>query len=184
MELTSEFEMKDLGLMHYFLGFKVWKRHGEIFMAQGKYTVDVLKRFGMMDCKSMYTLMVTNLRKLHDSDTGSDLVDPTMYRKMIGSLMYMIHTRLDICYVVIAMSQFMNEPRQRHWMAEKHILRYLIGTITDGLIYTSNGVLFLHGYADTDWEGSPVDWKSTFRYYFSLESSMISWSSQKKGSIA
>ena len=76
--------------------------------------MDVLKRFGMMDCKSMSTPMVTNLKKLHDSDTGSDLVDPTMYRKLIGSLMYMIHTRLDICYAVIAMSQFMTELIQRH----------------------------------------------------------------------
>jgi hypothetical protein len=66
--------------------------------------VDVLKRLGMMDYKSMSTSMVTNLRKLHDSDTGSDLVDPTMYRWLIGSLIYMIHTRLDICYAVIATS--------------------------------------------------------------------------------
>ena len=71
--------MKDLGLMHYFLGMEVWQRQGEIFPAQGKYIVDVLKRFGMMNCKSMSTPMVTNLRKLHDSDSGSDLVDPTMY---------------------------------------------------------------------------------------------------------
>jgi hypothetical protein len=78
-ELTLEFEMKDLGLMHYFLGLEVWQRQGEIFLAQGKYTVDVLKRFGMMDCKSMYTPMVTNLRKLHDYNIGLDLVDPTMY---------------------------------------------------------------------------------------------------------
>jgi hypothetical protein len=78
--------------------------------------VDVLKRFGMMDCKSMSTLMITNLRKLHDSNTGSNLVDLTMYRQLIGSLMYMIHTRPYICYAVIVMSQFMNEPRQRHWV--------------------------------------------------------------------
>jgi hypothetical protein len=116
-ELTSEFEMKDLDLMHYFLGLEVWQRQGEIFLAQGKYTVDVLKRFGMMDYKSMSTLMVTNPRKLHDSDAGSYLVDPTLYRHLIGSLMYMIHTRLDICCAVIAMSQFMTEPRQRHWVA-------------------------------------------------------------------
>jgi hypothetical protein len=103
--------MKDLGLMHYYLGLEVWQRQGEIFLAQGKYTVDVLKRFGMMDCKSMSTLMVTNLRKLHDFDSGSDLVVPTMYRQLIGSLMYMIYTRPDICYAVIAMSQFMTEPR-------------------------------------------------------------------------
>ena len=72
--------MKYLGLMHYFLGLEVWQRHGEIFLTQGKYTVDVLNRFGIMDCKSMSTSMITNLRKLHDSDTGSNLVDPTMYR--------------------------------------------------------------------------------------------------------
>jgi hypothetical protein len=102
--------MKDLGLMHYFLGLEVWQRQGKIFLAQGKYIVDVLNRFGMMDCKYMSTPMITNLRKLHDSNTGSDLVDPTMYRQLIGSMMYMIHTRLDICYAVIAMSQFMTEP--------------------------------------------------------------------------
>jgi hypothetical protein len=89
----------------------VWQRQGKIFLAQGKYTVGVLKRFGMMDCKSMSTPMNTNLRKLHDSDTDLDSVDPTMYRQLIGSLMYMIHTKLDICYAVIAMSQFMAELR-------------------------------------------------------------------------
>jgi hypothetical protein len=64
----------------------------------------------MMDCKYMSTSMITNLRKLHDSDIGSDLVDPTMYGKLLGSLMYMIHTRPNICYAVIAMSHFMTEP--------------------------------------------------------------------------
>jgi hypothetical protein len=64
--------------------------------------------------------------------------------------MYMIHTRPDICYAVIAMSRFMTKPRQRHWVAAKHILRYLRGTITYGLRYTSSGGLFLHGYADVD----------------------------------
>jgi hypothetical protein len=101
--------MKDLGLMHYFLGLEVWQRNGEIFLAQGKYSLDVQKWFGMMDCKSMSTPMITNLRKLHDFDKGSNFVDPTMYRHLIGSLMYMY--RPDICYAVITMSQFMIEPR-------------------------------------------------------------------------
>jgi hypothetical protein len=90
-ELTSEFEMKDLGLMHYFLGLEVWQRPDEIFLSQGKYTVEILQRFGMMDCKSMATPMVTNLKLL--SDSSSDLVDPTMYRQLIGSLMYLVNTR-------------------------------------------------------------------------------------------
>ena len=155
------------------------QRRGEIFLAQGTYTVDVLKRFCMMDCKSMSTLMITNLRKMHDSNIGSYLVDPTMYRNLIGSLMYMIHTRPEICYAVIEMSHFMTEPRQIHWVEAKHILRYLRGTITYGLRYTSSDGLFLHGYSDVDWVGSPVDWKSTSGYCFSLGSAMISWSSWK-----
>ena len=55
-KLASEFEMKDLGLMHYFLGLEVWQRKKEIFLGQRKYTIDILKRFGMLDCKSMATL--------------------------------------------------------------------------------------------------------------------------------
>jgi len=78
-ELTSEFDMKDLGIMHYFLGLEVWQRSDEIFLSQGKYTVDVLHRFGMLDCKSMSTPMVSNLKKLHASDSGSNLLDLTIY---------------------------------------------------------------------------------------------------------
>jgi hypothetical protein len=99
-------------------------------------------------------------------------------------MMYMIHTRPDIGYAVIAISQFMTEPRQRHWVVAKHILRYLRGTITYGLRYTSSGDLLLHGYVDADWAGSPVDQKSTSGYCFSLGSAMISWSSWKHRSIA
>jgi hypothetical protein len=77
-ELASEFEMKDLGLMHYFLGLEVWRRPGEIFLGQGKYTVETLSRFGMMDCKSVAIPMMINLKKLSDSASDLDLVDPTM----------------------------------------------------------------------------------------------------------
>jgi hypothetical protein len=103
-ELTFEFEMKDLGLMPYFLGLEVWQRHDEIFLSQGKYTVDVLRRFGMMDCKCMATPMVSNLKKLHETASDSDLVDPTMYRQLIGSLMYLVHTKLDIYFAMSALS--------------------------------------------------------------------------------
>lgn len=72
--------MKDVGLMHYFLGLEVWKRQDEVFLRQGKNIVNILKRFGMMDCRSMATVMITNMKKLSDSASNSDLVDPMMYR--------------------------------------------------------------------------------------------------------
>jgi hypothetical protein len=121
--------MKDIGLMHYFLGLEVWLRTDEIFLSQGKNTVDILRRFG----KSMSTPMVSNLKKLHESDSESNLVDPSMYRQLIGSSMYLIHTRSDICFVVSALSQFMSEPRHGHWIAAKHVLGYLRGSIASGL---------------------------------------------------
>jgi len=183
-KLTAEFEMKDLGLMHYFLGLEVWQKPNEILLSQGKYAVDILKRFGMMNCRSVSTPMVANLKKLHDSGSGEDLVDSTMYRQLVGSLMYLTHTRPDMQFAVSALSQFMAEPRERHWVAGKHILRYLRGTIAYGLKYTSIGGVMLHGYADSDWAGSPVDRKSTSGYCFSLGSAMISWSSRKQGTIA
>ena len=96
--------MKDLGLMHYFLGLEVWQRLDEIFLGQGKYTVEILQRFKMMDCKSMATPMVANLKLL--SDSSSDLVDPTMYIQLIRSLMYLVNTRLDLFFAVNTLSQY------------------------------------------------------------------------------
>jgi hypothetical protein len=84
-ELSAEFELKDLGLMHYFLGLEVWQKPGEIFLSQSKYSVDVLRRFGKLDCKSMTTPLISNLRKLHNQATGSDPEDTTVYRQIIGS---------------------------------------------------------------------------------------------------
>jgi hypothetical protein len=65
--LTSEFEMKDLGLMHYFLGLEVWQSPERIFLNQGKYAVEILKRFDMLECKSMNTPMETKLKLLVDT---------------------------------------------------------------------------------------------------------------------
>jgi hypothetical protein len=75
-ELASEFKMKDLGMMYYFLGLEVWQRTNEIFPSQWKYIVEILRRFGMLDYKSMATPMVSNLKKLSEPSFGSDLIDP------------------------------------------------------------------------------------------------------------
>ena len=78
-DLTSKFEMKDLGLLHYFLGLEIWQRPDGIFLSQGKYSVDILQKFGMDKSKPMATPMEINLKKLRESTSDSDLVDPTMY---------------------------------------------------------------------------------------------------------
>jgi hypothetical protein len=117
--LASEFEMSDIGLMHYFLGMEVWQEEGHIFLDQGKYAADILSRFQMEDCRPMSTPMITNWNKLSASD--SQLVDDTAYRQLIGSLMYLVNTKPDICFVVNTLSQYMVEPRSVHMVGAKHI---------------------------------------------------------------
>ena len=77
-KLVAKFEKKDLGLMHYFLGLEVWQIPEENFINQGKYVVEILKRFNIMDCRSMSTPMEKNLKLL--ADTSSEIVDVTLYR--------------------------------------------------------------------------------------------------------
>jgi hypothetical protein len=131
----------------------------------------------MMDCKSMTTPMMINLKLL--SEKSLDLVDPTMYIQLIGSLMYLINTRPYICFVVNTLSQHMVEPKQMHFMTVKHMLRYLCGMVGYGLRYVSGGDVKLQGYTDSDWERSLVDQKSTSGCCFSLGSRIISLLSRK-----
>jgi hypothetical protein len=161
---VAEFEMKDLGLIHYFLGLEVWQSPERIFLNQGKYMVEILKRFDMLECKSMNTPMEVKLKLL--VDTSSDLIDDTLYRQIIGSLMYLTNTRLDICFVVNTLSQFLVEPRRVHLVAAKHVMRYLKGTMDYGLSYDGDHDFTLSGYTDADWAGSVADRKKHFQMLF------------------
>jgi hypothetical protein len=107
-KLIAEFEMKDLGLMHYFLALEVWQSPEKIFLNQGKYAVEILKRFDMLECKSMNTPMETKLNLL--ADTSLELVDATLYKQSIGSLMYMTNTRPNLCFVMNTLTQYPVEP--------------------------------------------------------------------------
>jgi hypothetical protein len=130
--------------MHDLLGLEVWLSTEKIFLNQGKYAVK-MKRFDMLKCKSMYTHMETNLKLL--VDTSSELVDATLYRQIIGSVMYLTNTRLDICF---SLSQYLVEPIRVHIVVAKHMMRYLKGTLDFGLYYTRDHDFRLSGYADSD----------------------------------
>jgi hypothetical protein len=136
----------------------------------------------MMDCKAMSTPMGTNLKLLVDS--SSEIVDITLYRQMIGSLMYLTNTRPDICIVVNTLSQYLVEPRHVHLVVAKHVMRYLKGTLDYGLCFTRDCDFRLYGYIDLDWVGSASDRKSTLGCCFSLGSAMTSWQSREQSSIS
>ena len=158
----------------------MWKSTDGIFLGQGKYAVEILKRFRMMDC--MTTPMASNLKLL--SDALSYSVDATMYRQMIGSLMYLTNTRPDICFAMNTLSQFLKDPRNVHLIVAKHILRYLRGTNDYGIKYNANQKINLEGYVDSDWADSAINRKSTSGCCFSMRSGVISWFSKKKSCVA
>ena len=159
--------------MHYFLGMEAWKSTDGIFLVQGKYAVEILKRFRMLDCKAIDTPMASNLKLL--CDASSETIDATMYHQMTGSLMYLSNTRPDLCFVVNTLRQFLTDPRHVHLIGVKHVLRYLKGTLDYGLKYDVNNKIHLHGYVDSNWAGRDIVRKITLGCCFSLGFVMISW---------
>jgi hypothetical protein len=132
-DLMKDFEMKDLGLLHYFLGLEIWQQDGELFVSQSKYTREILGKFHMEGCKPMDTPLPGNWRK--EDATSGGIVDAIVYRQLVGSLMYLVNTRPDIFYAVNQLSQAMVKPTKLFWKAGKHVLRYLKGTLEYGLWY-------------------------------------------------
>lgn len=94
--------MKDMGLMLYFLGLEVWQSEGELLVFQGKYVNEIPQKFHMESCKPMETPLATNWRK--EDATSSEEVDATIYQQLVGSLMYLVNTRSNMCYVVNQLS--------------------------------------------------------------------------------
>jgi hypothetical protein len=111
-ELHAGFKMTDLGLLHYYLGVEVFQRYHHIFISQSKYAAELLQRFGMQDCKPSLTPMEQNL-KLSKFE-GGELVDNTLYRQLIGKLIYLTNSRPDLSYAVSIISLFMQQPRDNH----------------------------------------------------------------------
>jgi hypothetical protein len=148
-ELASEFDIKDIGLSHYFWGLVVWHIVSEAFLGQKKYTLEILKRIQILDCKPISTPMVPNLKLACDED--SYLVDPILCKEPIGSLMYFVNNKPNICYAINTRSQFRVDPQQSHWKVGKHMLNYLNGTIHYGMQYARYGDLSLYGFDDLEW---------------------------------
>ncbi|KAL0311880.1 UNVERIFIED_CONTAM: Retrovirus-related Pol polyprotein from transposon RE1 [Sesamum radiatum] len=120
----------------------------------------------------------------YKKEDGSEKVDGSIYRSLIGSLLYLTATRPDIMFATSLLSRFMQSPSQVHYGAAKRILRYLQGTKDFGIWYKSTNDAKLVGYTDSDWAGSADDMKSTSGYTFSLGSGIFSWASKKQATVA
>ncbi|MDM1715268.1 hypothetical protein HX137_32195, partial [Pseudomonas sp. 165] len=146
--LCAEFDMKDLGDLRYFLGIEVVRCKDGIWLVQRHYALEMLAKYGMTGCKPMSTPLEQNV-KLR-ADLGDELDDVTMYRKMVGSLIYLTITRPDLSYAVDLVSQFMQSPRKPHLDAVRRIMRYVKASAHYGLFYAHGRDLDVHGFTDAD----------------------------------
>ena len=153
-----------------------------IWLSQRQYGLDMLSKYGMTACKPLSVPLEQNVKL--SADVGDEIEDPTMFRRIVGSLIYMTITRPDLSYAVGLVSQFMQVPRKPHLDAVRRILRYVKSTLHYGLFYEAGTDVQVFGYTDADWAGSMSDRRSTSGYMFSLGSAAVTWSSKKQSTVA
>ncbi|RVW75728.1 Retrovirus-related Pol polyprotein from transposon RE1 [Vitis vinifera] len=180
--LSQQFEMKDLGHLSYFLGLEITHSTDGLYITQAKYASDLLSQAGLTDSKTVDTPVELNAHLTPSG--GKPLSNPSLYRRLVGSLVYLTVTRPDISYAVHQVSQYLSAPRSTHYAAVLRILRYLKGTLFHGLFYSAQSPLVLRAFSDSDWARDPTDRRSTTGYCFLLGSSLISWRSKKQTFVA
>ncbi|XP_033145096.1 secreted RxLR effector protein 161-like [Brassica rapa] len=180
--MSKEFEMSDLGLLTYYLGIEVKQGPNGITIHQEAYARRVLEETNMDGCNLTHIPMEFGLQMSKAMDEAE--IDATQYRRRIGCLRYLMHTRPDMAFSVGILSRYMYSPRESHGKALKQVLRYLKGTLSYGLEYKQEKMQKLIGYSDSSHNTDPDDGKSTTGYIFCVGETPISWSSQKQDVVA
>ena len=195
-ELSSEFDMKDLGPAKKILGIEIVRDRKKkvLKLSQEVYVRKLLKKFGMDQAKSVATPMSSQF-KLSKEQSPSSKDDITAmssipYAEAVGSLMYdMVCTRSDIAYAVSMISRFMANPGKEHWKAVKWLFRYLVGTADRALVF--GGADFrrdfseaIEGYVDSDYAGCLDSRKSITGFVFTAYGTAVSWKGNLQGVVA
>ncbi|KAG8483777.1 hypothetical protein CXB51_022617 [Gossypium anomalum] len=181
-KMKDMFEMSDLGLMTYFLRMEVRHAEGKVFLGQRTFALKVLSKFSMENCKPTNTPIAVGMKLSNQGD--HEPVNESIYRSLVGCLLYLIATRPDILFVVNMLSRFMHCCNVQHFQVVKRVLRYIKGTLDYGVLFNKAESLKLRGYTDSDWASSSDNMKSTSGYAFTLGSTMFCWSSRKQSMVA
>lgn len=171
--MMKVFYMTDLGRMRFFLSIEVLQRSDGNFICQKRYAMEVLKRFGMFESKSVNIPIVPGFKMSRDNHGVT--MDETYLKKIVGSLMYLTATRPDMMFSISLISRYMAKPTELHLQAAKRILRYLKGITNYGILNKKGGEEEeLLAFTDSDYAGDIDDRKSTSGYVFLLSSGAVS----------
>ena len=181
-DMATKFDMSDLGKLSYYLGIEVTQRKECIVLSQEKYAAKIVEEAGLKECNAVHIPMDTGLKLCKAEEEAS--VDEMDYRRNIGCLRYLIHTRPDLACSVGILSRYMHNPKESHKAALKQVLRYLKGTLSYGLKFGKASEEGLVGYSDSSYNVDPDDGKSTTGHIFYLGGNPITWCSQKQEIVA
>nr|GEV71288.1 copia protein [Tanacetum cinerariifolium] len=170
--------MSMMGQMPFFLGLQISQSPRDIFINQSKYASKIVKKYGMLSSDSVNTPSIEKSKP--DEDLQGKPVDATLYRGMIGSLMYMTSSRPDLTYAVCLCARYQAKPTEKHLNAVKRVFQYLKGTINMGLWYSKDTGMSLTAYADADHAGCQDTRRSTSGSAQFLGDKLVSWSSKKQ----
>ncbi|XP_019089825.1 PREDICTED: uncharacterized protein LOC109128249 [Camelina sativa] len=181
-QLKSFFKLRNMGPLKYFLGLEIARSSEGLHICQRKYALDLLDETGLLGCKPSNIPMDPHVKLSKES--GGEFVDVESYRRLIGRLMFLQITRMDIMFAVNKLSQFSQAPRVSHQQALYKILHYIKGSIGQGLFYSSKSELQLQMFADATYSSCLDKRRSTSGFYLFLGTSLISWKSKKQDVVS
>ncbi|KAL2230632.1 UNVERIFIED_CONTAM: Retrovirus-related Pol polyprotein from transposon RE2 [Sesamum indicum] len=176
------FTIKDLGPAKYFLGLEIARSSHGLHVSQHKYLLDILTDCSILNATPAPTPLPFGLKLVLDD--GALLPDPGRYRHLVGRLLYLGFTRPNISFIVQQLSQFLQAPRTSHWDAALHVLRYLKGTSSTGLFFSSSSSVQLSAFSDASWASYLDSRRCVTGYCVFLGSSLISWKTEKQATVS
>ncbi|GKA00081.1 retrovirus-related pol polyprotein from transposon TNT 1-94 [Tanacetum coccineum] len=180
--MCSKFEMSMMGKISIFLGLQISQSPRGIFINQSKYALESLKKYGFESCDPVDTPIVEKSKL--DEDKDGKVVDPSYYRDIIGTLLYLTASRPDLQFAICMCAQYQARPTEKHLHAVKSIFRYLRGTVNRGLWYPKDSSIALTAFADADHAGCQDKRRSTSGSMQFMGERLVSGSSKRQKSAA
>ncbi|GKC04572.1 retrovirus-related pol polyprotein from transposon TNT 1-94, partial [Tanacetum coccineum] len=180
--MCSKFKMSMMGKISFFLGLQIFQSPRGIFINQSKYGLKSLKKYGFDSCDPVDTPMVEKSKL--DEDKEGKAIDPSHYRGMIGTLLYLTASTPDLHFAICMCARYQARPTEKHLNEVKRIFRYLKGTVHRGLWYPKDCSIALTAFADADHAGCQDTRRSTSGSMQLLGDRLVSWSSKRQKSVA
>lgn len=170
--------------MKFFLGVRTTDFTAGVYLPQYMYTLDILIVTGLLGCKTSKVPIEQNHTLQHNnSDLLSD-TDCSIYQTIVWRLLYLTITRPKFFYSIQVLSQFLAKPRLDHLHAAYKVLRYLKGSLGQGLFYSANSKSVLTAYSDSDWGGCHTTRHSLTSHRVQFGSSIISWKCKNQHTVS